>query len=149
MAERLPKVVGFCCERHGMDSVVLAARTGKEFDASVRLVQVPCTGRVDGIHILKALDADGFLLWWNEGPFHLYVQSARERLEAQDLYELYFIAVFGDVILTFASACRYFPAHDASGRGFEGAYIILMIYLQDNQSSIIRLLMPAKSSKSQ
>jgi coenzyme F420-reducing hydrogenase delta subunit len=56
MAERKPKVVGFCCERHGMDSAVLSARSGKEFDASVRLVQVPCTGRVDGLHVLKALE---------------------------------------------------------------------------------------------
>ncbi len=56
MAGRKPKVVGFCCERHGMDAAVLSARSGKEFDASVRLVQVPCTGRVDGMHILKALE---------------------------------------------------------------------------------------------
>ncbi|MBN1678423.1 MAG: hydrogenase iron-sulfur subunit [Candidatus Thermoplasmatota archaeon] len=56
MAERRPKIIGFCCERHGMDSAVLAARTGKQFDASVRLVQVPCAGRVDGIHILQALE---------------------------------------------------------------------------------------------
>jgi coenzyme F420-reducing hydrogenase delta subunit len=56
MVERKPKIVGFCCERHGMDAVVLSARTGKQYDASVRLVQVPCTGRVDGIHILQALE---------------------------------------------------------------------------------------------
>jgi coenzyme F420-reducing hydrogenase delta subunit len=56
MAERKPKIVGFCCERHGMDAVVLSARTGKQYDASVRLVQVPCTGRVDGMHILQALE---------------------------------------------------------------------------------------------
>jgi len=56
MTDRKPKVIGFCCERHGIDAVVLAARTGKDFDASVRLVQVPCTGRVDGVHILQALE---------------------------------------------------------------------------------------------
>ncbi len=56
MPETRPKIIGFCCERHGMDAVVLAARSGKQFDASVRLVQVPCTGRVDGMHILKALE---------------------------------------------------------------------------------------------
>jgi len=56
MAARKPKIIGFCCERHGMDAAVLSARSGKEFDASVRLVQVPCTGRVDGMHILKALE---------------------------------------------------------------------------------------------
>jgi len=56
MAERKPKIVGFCCERHGMDATVLSARSGKQMDASVRLVQVPCTGRVDGIHLLKAFE---------------------------------------------------------------------------------------------
>lgn len=56
MGERKPKIVGFCCERHGMDAVVLAARSGKRSDASVCLIQVPCTGRVDGLHILKALE---------------------------------------------------------------------------------------------
>jgi F420-non-reducing hydrogenase iron-sulfur subunit len=56
MTERKPKVVGFCCERHGMDAAVFSARSGKQMDASVRLVQVPCTGRVDGIHLLKAFE---------------------------------------------------------------------------------------------
>ncbi len=56
MADRRPKIIGFCCERHGMDAAILAARTGKQFDAGVRLIQVPCTGRVNGIHILQALE---------------------------------------------------------------------------------------------
>ncbi len=56
MTDRRPKVVGFCCERHGMDAAVLAARSGRQYDASVRVVQVPCTGRVDGLHILKAFE---------------------------------------------------------------------------------------------
>ncbi len=56
MTEKKPKIVAFCCERHGMDAAVLSARTGKQYDASVRIVQVPCTGRVDGIHILQALE---------------------------------------------------------------------------------------------
>lgn len=56
MAGRKPKIVGFCCERHGMDAAVLSARSGKQFDASVRLVRVPCAGRVDGMHLLRALE---------------------------------------------------------------------------------------------
>jgi len=56
MADRRPKVVGFCCERHGMDAVVLSARSGKQSNASVRVVQVPCAGRVDGMHLLKAFE---------------------------------------------------------------------------------------------
>ena len=56
MAERKPKVIGFICERHGTESAVLSARSGKQHDASVRLVEVPCTGRVDGIHLLKAFE---------------------------------------------------------------------------------------------
>ncbi len=56
MTDRRPKIVGFCCEKHGADAAVLAARSGKHIDASVRLVQVPCTGRIDGIHLLSALE---------------------------------------------------------------------------------------------
>jgi coenzyme F420-reducing hydrogenase delta subunit len=56
MTDRRPKVVGFCCERHGMDAAVLAARSGRQYDASVRVIQVPCSGRVDGLHILKAFE---------------------------------------------------------------------------------------------
>lgn len=56
MTDEKPKVVGFCCERHGTDAVVLSARSGNKLDASVRLVQVPCTGRIDGIHLLKAFE---------------------------------------------------------------------------------------------
>ena len=56
MVERKPKIVGFCCEKHGMDAAVLSARSGKQYDTSVRVVQVPCAGRVDGIHLLKAFE---------------------------------------------------------------------------------------------
>ncbi|MEM0342950.1 MAG: hydrogenase iron-sulfur subunit [Thermoplasmata archaeon] len=56
MADRRPKVVGFCCERHGIDAAVLAARSGRQLDASVRLVRLPCTGRVDGLHLLRAFE---------------------------------------------------------------------------------------------
>ncbi len=56
MTSRRPKIVGFCCERHGLDSAVAAAKSGTTYDASVRIIDVPCTGRVDGLHILKALE---------------------------------------------------------------------------------------------
>jgi coenzyme F420-reducing hydrogenase delta subunit len=56
MAERNPKVVCFCCEKHGIECANLAARSGRQYDTCVRLIRVPCTGRVDGIHILKALE---------------------------------------------------------------------------------------------
>ncbi len=56
MPERRPKIVGFCCEKHGADCVAFAARTGRQYDSSVRLVRVPCTGRVDGIQLLEALE---------------------------------------------------------------------------------------------
>jgi len=56
MAEHMPRIVCFCCEKHGIDAAVLAARSGKQYDASVRIVTVPCSGRVDGIHLLQALD---------------------------------------------------------------------------------------------
>ena len=56
MADRTPTVIGFCCEKHGIDSALLAAKSGRTYDADVRIVRVPCTGRVDGVHILKAFE---------------------------------------------------------------------------------------------
>ena len=56
MSDRRPRVVGFCCERHASDSATLAARSGKEWDASVRTVTVPCSGRVDGLMLLRAFE---------------------------------------------------------------------------------------------
>ena len=56
MADEKPKIVGFCCEKHGKESVDLSTKSGKTYDSCVRLITVPCTGRVDGIHILKALE---------------------------------------------------------------------------------------------
>ena len=56
MGDRKPKVIGFCCEKHGKESIDLSSRSGEQYDACVRLVVVPCTGRVDGMHILKALE---------------------------------------------------------------------------------------------
>ena len=56
MSDRKPVVVGFCCEKHGMESAVLAAKSEAGYDTCVRLIRVPCTGRVDGIHILNALE---------------------------------------------------------------------------------------------
>jgi F420-non-reducing hydrogenase iron-sulfur subunit len=56
MAGRRLKIVGFCCDKHGTDSIKLAARCGARYDASVRLVHVPCSGRVDGIHLLETLE---------------------------------------------------------------------------------------------
>lgn len=56
MAERKPKIVGFCCEKHAMDSSVLSVRSGNTYDTSLRIIRVPCSGRVDGMHILGALE---------------------------------------------------------------------------------------------
>ena len=56
MAERKPKIVGFCCERHAMDSALSSARNGATYDTSVRIIRVPCSGRVDGMHLLNALE---------------------------------------------------------------------------------------------
>jgi F420-non-reducing hydrogenase iron-sulfur subunit len=56
MAERKPKVVGFCCEKHAMDSSVFSVKSGKTYDSGLRIIKVPCSGRVDGMHILSALE---------------------------------------------------------------------------------------------
>ncbi len=49
------RILGFCCSYCGYSSADLAGRQKKTYSSRVMIVKVPCTGRVDVIHILKAL----------------------------------------------------------------------------------------------
>lgn len=48
------KIVGFCCSYCGYSSADLAGRQKRAYSPQVMIVRVPCTGRVDVVHILKA-----------------------------------------------------------------------------------------------
>jgi len=59
-----PKVLTFCCTWCSYQAADLAGTSRKKYSSCVRLVRVPCSGRVDPWFVLKAFaeGADGVLV---------------------------------------------------------------------------------------
>lgn len=51
-----PRVIAFCCNYCAYSAADLAGSMRMEYDPNVRVVKVECTGRVDTIHLLKAIE---------------------------------------------------------------------------------------------
>lgn len=52
-----PQILAFCCRYCSYAAADLAGSMRLDYPASVKIVQVPCTGRVDVIHLLKGFEA--------------------------------------------------------------------------------------------
>jgi len=59
-----PKIVAFCCWWSAYGAADLAGISKMAYPSSVRIVRVPCSGRVDTLHILRAFrnGADGVIV---------------------------------------------------------------------------------------
>jgi coenzyme F420-reducing hydrogenase delta subunit len=59
-----PVVVTFCCWWCAYGAADLAGSSKMDYPSNVRIVRVPCTGRIDAIHILSAFQegADGVMV---------------------------------------------------------------------------------------
>jgi coenzyme F420-reducing hydrogenase delta subunit len=56
-----PQILAFCCRYCSYAAADLAGSMRLSYPANIKVIQVPCTGRVDTLHLLKALEegADG------------------------------------------------------------------------------------------
>jgi len=56
-----PQIVAFCCKYCAYAAADLAGSMRLSYPANVKIIQLPCTGRVDIIYLLKAIEdgADG------------------------------------------------------------------------------------------
>ena len=61
MSASEPKIVAFCCEQSGLPALGMAKRLKREVPDNVEIVPVPCSGRIETLHLLKAFEsgADG------------------------------------------------------------------------------------------
>ncbi|MEW6619102.1 MAG: hydrogenase iron-sulfur subunit [bacterium] len=61
MAEFEPKLIVFCCTNCPSSAAKVSETMGLSIPTNVKVVQIPCTGRVDILHLLKAIEsgADG------------------------------------------------------------------------------------------
>ncbi|MDA3834084.1 MAG: hydrogenase iron-sulfur subunit [Spirochaetales bacterium] len=59
-----PQIIGFCCKFCAYAAADLAGSMRLSYPPNIKIIQVPCTGRIDVIHILKAIEegADGVML---------------------------------------------------------------------------------------
>ncbi len=59
-----PAIVAFCCRHCAYAAADLAGSARLSYPSSLKIVQLPCTGRVDVLHVLRALEdgADGIMI---------------------------------------------------------------------------------------
>jgi F420-non-reducing hydrogenase iron-sulfur subunit len=48
------RILAFCCERGPGEAIDLAGEKGMHYPVDLILIQVPCAGRVDIVHLLRA-----------------------------------------------------------------------------------------------
>ena len=100
-----PKVIGFLCNWCSYAGADMAGTSRMSYAPNIRIIRVPCSGRVDPLLVLKCfqLGADGVLIsgchpgdcHYNEGNYHArrrfallrsfldYLGIARERLRVE------------------------------------------------------------------
>jgi coenzyme F420-reducing hydrogenase delta subunit len=82
MSEFEPKIVAFCCNFCAFAAADLAGAMRLQYAPNVRIVNVPCTGKVDAIHLMKAFEegADGIIVaGCLEGECHYLEGNARAK----------------------------------------------------------------------
>ncbi len=77
-----PRIVAFCCKYCAYAAGDLAGSMRLLYPANIRIIQVPCTGRVDIVHLLKAIEdgADGvYVAGCLEGECHFLTGNIKTR----------------------------------------------------------------------
>jgi len=88
-----PKIVAFCCHYCAFAAADLAGVMRLQYPTTIRIVRIPCTGKLDIIHLMRAFEhgADGVMVaGCLEGQCHFIKGNfvARKRVEyAKELLE--------------------------------------------------------------
>jgi F420-non-reducing hydrogenase iron-sulfur subunit len=64
MAEFEPQIVAFCCHYCAYAAADLAGSLRVQYPPNVKVVRLPCTGKLDTLHVLRAFEegADGVMV---------------------------------------------------------------------------------------
>jgi len=77
-----PSILAICCNYCAYAAADLAGSMRMEYPTNVKILRVPCTGRVDAVHLLKALESglDGvFVAGCLEGNCHFELGNIRAK----------------------------------------------------------------------
>lgn len=75
-----PEIVAFCCHYCAYTAADMAGSKRLTYPPNVKIIRVPCTGKVDALHIMKALQkgADGaYVAGCLEGDCHFKTGNLR------------------------------------------------------------------------
>ncbi len=82
MSEFEPKIVAFCCNFCAFAAADLAGAMRLQYPPNVRIIRLPCTGKVDAVVLMKAFEdgADGvFVAGCLEGQCHYLEGNLRAK----------------------------------------------------------------------
>jgi coenzyme F420-reducing hydrogenase delta subunit len=82
MSEFEPKIVAYCCNFCAFAAADLAGAMRVQYPPNVRIIRLPCTGKVDAIHLMKSFEdgADGvFVAGCMEGECHFMEGNLRAK----------------------------------------------------------------------
>jgi coenzyme F420-reducing hydrogenase delta subunit len=84
------EIVAFCCEHSAYPAADLAGKQRLCYPQNLRIIRVPCAGRIDAIHILKAFEkgaAAVLVLGCEDGACHHITGNtrAKERVKYSDM----------------------------------------------------------------
>jgi F420-non-reducing hydrogenase iron-sulfur subunit len=77
-----PRILAYCCKYCAYAAADLAGSMRLNYPSNVKVIQVPCTGRVDIMHLLRAIfdGADGvYVAGCMEGECHFMAGNLRAR----------------------------------------------------------------------
>ena len=59
-----PEIVAFCCDHCAYAAADLAGSLRLEYPSAVKIIRLPCSGKVDPLYILRAFEdgADGVMV---------------------------------------------------------------------------------------
>lgn len=86
-----PNVLAFCCLYCAYAAADVAGVMGRRYPTSVRVVKVPCSGRIDALDLVKAFETgvDGVLVMGClDGQCHFKEGNSRARLTVGRVKEL-------------------------------------------------------------
>lgn len=64
MNEFEPQIVAFCCHYCAYAAADLAGSLRLQYPTNLKVIRLPCTGKLDALHVLKAFEegADGVMV---------------------------------------------------------------------------------------
>ncbi len=86
-----PRILAYCCKYCAYAAADLAGSMRLAYPGNIKIIQVPCTGRVDVLHLLKALEdgADGVCVaGCLEGECHFVAGNLKVKKRVQQVQDI-------------------------------------------------------------